>query len=145
MTWNTLELTVCDHCYFCCCYSTTQCSISQCLTYLVHCDCSLDPCCHGINPSAHSQVVHRLVLLSDGVLRMDPGHFHIPLLDSLKTQSCILKITGSKRHQWDLLMSDMLLTFLTLVFSVFSSFADFLAFLSRSLAASFKLNRCSKL
>lgn len=54
-------------------------------TYLVHRNCSLDPRCHCIHPSAHPQEVHRLVLLSDGVLCVDPRHFHVSLLDGLET------------------------------------------------------------
>lgn len=80
-------------------YAVTQHSI-----YLFHCNCSLDPCCHGVHPSAHPQIVHRLVLLSDGVLCMDPCHFRIPLLDSLEAvQSDWVKSLANCSH-WALIM-----------------------------------------
>lgn len=80
-------------------FGLLQHAVTQYSIYLVHRNCSLDPCCHGFYPGAHPQVVHRLVLLSDGVLCMDPCHFHVPLLDSLEAaQSGSVKIFGGQ-HQ----------------------------------------------
>lgn len=80
-------------------FGLLQHAVTQYSIYLVHRNCSLDPCCHGFYPGAHPQVVHRLVLLSDGVLCMDPCHFHVPLLDSLEVaQSGSVKIFGGQ-HQ----------------------------------------------
>lgn len=59
-------------------------TVTQRSIYLVHRDGSLDPRCHRIYPSTHPQEVQRLALLSDGVLCMDPCHFHIAILDGLE-------------------------------------------------------------
>lgn len=51
--------------------------------HLAHGDSSLDSGCHGVHAGAHAQEVDGLVLLADGVLRVDPRHLHVPLLDGL--------------------------------------------------------------
>lgn len=70
------------------------------LVHLFHRDGSLDPWGHCIHPSAHPQEIHGLVLLSDGVLCVDPRHFHISLLDSLgDTQTRSTSATGFSCHK----------------------------------------------
>lgn len=51
--------------------------------YLVHGDGGLHSRRHGVHPGAHSQEVHGLGLLSDGVLCVDPCHVHVTFLNSL--------------------------------------------------------------
>lgn len=51
--------------------------------YLVHGDGGLDSRRHSVHSSAHSQEVHGLVLLSDGVLGVDPRDFRVTFLDCL--------------------------------------------------------------
>lgn len=70
------------------------------LVHLFHRDGSLDPWGHRIHPSAHPQEIHGLVLLSDGVLCVDPRHFHISLLDSLgDTPTGSTSATAFSRHK----------------------------------------------
>ena len=57
--------------------------LSKMSVYLVHGDGSLHSCRHCVHSSAHSQEVHRLVLLSDGVLGVDPRYLRVTFLDGL--------------------------------------------------------------
>lgn len=58
--------------------------------YLVHGDGSLHSRRHSVHPGTHSQEVHGLVLLSDGVLGVDARHLHVTFLNRLRnnTQTC---------------------------------------------------------
>lgn len=60
------------------------------IVYLVHGDGGLHSRRHRIHPGAHSQKVHGLVLLSDGILGMDPCHIRVTFLNRLdnNTQTC---------------------------------------------------------
>lgn len=57
---------------------------------LAHCDSSLDPRGHSIHAGAHPQEVNGLVLLTDGILCMDPSCLHVSLLDSLRNKEANL-------------------------------------------------------
>ena len=46
-------------------------------------DGTLDSAGHSINAGSHAEVVEPLVLLPDGVLRVDPGTLHVALLQRL--------------------------------------------------------------
>lgn len=120
---------------------------APCLFYLIHRDGCLDSGSHCVHPSAHPQEIHRLVLLSDGILCMDPRNFHIPLLDSLEAtqiQSTSANIFRGQNLLMQIVATDSLLTFFTLTFSVFSSLSHFFEFLFSSFAANFKLKRFSR-
>ena len=65
---------------------------------LVHGDRGLNPGGHGVHPSAHPQEVNGLVLLTDGVLCVDPGHLHVALLDGLRdTRQDEIQLSGFPR------------------------------------------------
>ena len=60
------------------------CDSLACSPDLVQCDSSLDPGRHCIHTGAHPQEVQGLMLLTDGVLCMDPGCLHVALMDGLR-------------------------------------------------------------
>lgn len=117
--------------------------------YLVHGDGGLHSRCYSIHPRAHSQKVHRLILLSDGVLGVDPRHLHVTLLNRLgnNTQThdpgflwfCRASVKPQRSPHCVITQ----LTFFTLAFSAFSSLSHFFELRCNSLAANFRLNKFS--
>lgn len=91
---------------------------------------------HGIDSSRHSEVVERLILLSDGILCVDPSDFGVAFLNRLLSLYDLellfllsfLKGTNWIRFQYN---CNELVT---------PTFAD----RSRSFTANFRLKRCSE-